>query len=139
MTLFRRILTLAIVAVVLLAPVGDAFAQVTGKAPVVKGKFVATGSGTAPTLSACGTATVSGTDTAGVITHTAGASACTLTFNEAFDAAPVCLAQLVDSTTTDQNEGSWVREVAFAAADITIHYEAASSAANKYAYICIGR
>lgn len=104
-----------------------------------QGQIIANESGSAPTLSACGTATVAGNDTAGIITHTVGASACTVTFGNAFTNAPSCVAQLIDDTTTAQNEGSWVREIAVAAADFTVHYEAASSAANKYVYICIGR
>ena len=137
---FRRFTLFALVALLLLAPVADVFAQTTAKGAQIHGRYITKGSGTAPTLTSCGTATVSGTDNAGIITHTVGAvSACTVTFNEAFDNAPVCVAQLVDVTTTDQNETSWVREISAAAADFTIHYEASASATNKYAYICIGR
>lgn len=132
--MLRRLFALALLAAVLLAPVADVFAQTTAKGQVVNGRFVAKGSGTAPTLSSCGTATVSGTDTAGLITHSAGAASCVLTFNEAFDTAPACVA-----TKGVQKADSWVTKVTTTTAAMTVTYEATSGATDTVAYVCIGR
>lgn len=131
----RQMLALVLVAVALFGLVDTTLAQTTGKAPKVSGRFVATGSGTAPTLSACGTATVSGTDTAGKITHTVGGTGCVVTFNEAFTTAPACVAAM----STDVATGGWVRSVATTTADMTITYEVESADNGTYTYVCIGR
>lgn len=130
----RQFFALTLAAVLLLASAGEVLAQTTGKAPVVQGRFVATGSGTAPTVASCGTATVAGTDTAGKITHTVGATGCVLTFNEAYSTAPVCTA----AQSTDAFTG-WVRSVATTTTTMTLTYEVESADAATYQYICIGR
>lgn len=49
-------------------------------------------SGASPTLSSCGsgTPTITGTDTAGVVTLGTSATACTITFATAYSSAPAC-------------------------------------------------
>ena len=131
----RQMLALVLVAVALFGAVDTALAQTTGKAPQVKGRFITTGSGTAPTLSSCGTATVSGTDTAGKITHTVGGTGCIVTFNEAFDTAPACVAAMSTQVAT----GGWVQSVATTTTTMALTYEVESADNGTYTYVCIGR
>ena len=87
------------------------------------------GPNTAPVLTACGggTPTITGTDTAGVITEGTSSAGCTVTFNRAFLAAPYCNANAaaasamgVSTTTTTM---------------VLAHASASSGVIN---YICIG-
>ena len=84
--------------------------------------------GQAPTLSGCGTATVTGTDEKGQIAITAGAvTACSLAFTRSYPAAPAC------TISGDGNYNAWLS--ARGVSGFTASFSQALSA-NTISYVC---
>lgn len=91
------------------------------------------GSGTAPTVTTCGTGSIAATstDTAGDVTAT-GATACTVVFNTAFSHKPVCVA-------TDESTAAGLKLVYGGtgnAAQITV---SGLTSGDEFTYVCIGK
>lgn len=92
------------------------------------------GSATAPNMGTCGTATVSGSDTAMKVTITAGTpAACTVNFGSAWSTAPVCV--MVDETTA---AGS-TSKLAASTTVVTATIAAGNYGTDILDIICIGR
>lgn len=86
-------------------------------------------SGTTPTVSTCGTGTVTSgsTDNAGQVTAT-GATACTVTFNVSYTNAPFC-------TVSDNTTANGLK-VTLSAASFTV---SGLTSGDAFSYICIGQ
>jgi hypothetical protein len=85
--------------------------------------------GTTPTLSGCGgSTTVTGTDSQGTFTGTAGTAACTLIFARAYQAAPNCVVTSNSQSTSP---------LAYTLATTSIQVTAGIGAAKAY-YWCSG-
>lgn len=93
---------------------------------------------TAPTVSSCGSATIVGTDTAGIITMSGSASTCNLVFNAAWSAAPACVVQV-----TNRNVAAFAnwKLVSSASGTTQTQITAASALAapDVLSYVCMGR
>lgn len=88
-------------------------------------------SGTAPTLTSCGTSpTFSGTDTAGTVTPGTGATGCTFTFGTAYSVKPTCVVQSEDNL---DNIGSYT----VSSSAIVYTYPSTNNHA-PVDYICVG-
>ena|SRR5260370_384343 len=91
----------------------------------------------APVLSACGTSTLAGTDSSGVITFTAGGAACTLTFANAWQTAPLCTFN--DNTTANKTNGTGVNYlVTSSTTAVTVTFVGTTGASDVVQYTCIG-
>jgi hypothetical protein len=92
------------------------------------------GSSTAPATSACGTSTVSGSDSAFIVTITAGTpSACTITFGTAYATAPACV--MTDQTTAAGSTSKVATTTTTAIATIA----AGNYGTDVLSFICVGR
>lgn len=92
------------------------------------------GSSTAPATSSCGTSTVSGSDSAFIVTITAGTpSACTITFGTAYATAPSCV--ITDQTTALGT----VSKVATTTTTAIATINAGNYGTDVLSFICIGR
>jgi hypothetical protein len=89
----------------------------------------------APTLSACGTSTIAGGDSAGVITFTAGAGSCTLTFKNPFAVAPTCYFN--DRTTVAMTQGATYKVVE-STTNVVVTFQGTTGASDVVSYMCIG-
>ena len=85
------------------------------------------GTRAAPTITGTGTPTISGTDSAGLITMGASATTATLTFGTAYGSVPSCAVTWQSSVTA--------MSYALAAGSITIGQTSTSS--NKINYVCL--
>lgn len=92
------------------------------------------GSATALATSSCGTSTVSGSDSAFVVTITAGTpSACTVTFSSAWPTAPACV--MTDQTTAAGSTSKVATTTTTAVATIA----AGNYGTDVLSFICVGR
>jgi hypothetical protein len=92
---------------------------------------IATGQTTAPALTSCGTTpSITGTDTAGIVTMGTTATGCVITFNVAYTAAPFCVVSWIATPLASQ---SYVT----AAASITTTQTSTSN--NKLQYVCVAQ
>lgn len=88
-------------------------------------------SGTAPALSSCGTSpTIVGSDTAGTITMgTGGPTTCTITFNAAYTAVPICILRWQTTIGT----------MTYTTSTSAISVTQTSTSSNKIDYHCIAQ
>lgn len=92
------------------------------------------GGATAPATSSCGTSTVSGSDSAFVVTVSAGTpSACTITFGTAYATAPACV--MTDQTTAAGSTSKVATTTTTAVATIA----AGNYGTDVLSFICVGR
>lgn len=92
------------------------------------------GSATALATSSCGTSTVSGSDSAFVVTVTGGTpSACTITFSSAWNTAPACV--MMDQTTAAGSTSKVATTTTTAVATIA----AGNYGTDVLSFICVGR
>jgi len=89
--------------------------------------------GTAPTLSSCGTSpSIVGNDMVGRVTvGTSPSTTCTLTFNAAFTNAPICFAQ-------DETTSVTMRATTISTTAVTFTASASMTASDKLSYRCEG-
>lgn len=94
--------------------------------------LITAGPTTAPALTSCGTGspTISGTDTAGLVTMGTSATGCVITFNVAYTGIPYCVVSWIATPLASQ---SYVT----AAATITLTQTSTSS--NVVQYVCLAR
>lgn len=87
---------------------------------------------TAPALTSCGTGTptITGTDTAGIVTLGTSATSCTITFNRAYAAAPYCVVQWIATPLASQS---------YVTAAGTITLTQTSTSSNVVQYFCIAQ
>lgn len=95
--------------------------------------------GPAPAINTCGTATVSGSDTAGTIVITAGTpTSCTVNFANTWNSAPACAAS--DETTLNAlAQASATTTVLTISRGVGITGVAANFGTDTIKYVCVGR
>jgi hypothetical protein len=97
---------------------------------VVDGHVIASGTGTAPALTVCGTTpAIVGSDTAGTVTMGTGTpTGCVITFNVAYATAPACVVIWQGTPLTAQN---------YTVSAIAITTVQTATNSNKVSYICM--
>lgn len=105
--------------------------SITAAGSISASRIIATGS--APTLSTCGTSpTITGTDSGGTVTTGTGATACTVTFSAAFPNGAACVASPTHTS---------VGHVIISASSSTAFTFVGSSSTDTKTihYVCVGR
>jgi hypothetical protein len=90
---------------------------------------IASGQTTAPALTSCGTTpSITGTDTAGIVTMGTTATGCVITFNVAYTATPFCVVSWIATPLASQS---------YVTSNTAITTTQTSTSNNKLQYVCV--